>query len=187
MKKEIFPSVMLTGLCLILFCVVYPALVWGVAQLAPGKGEGITLTDKNSQVHFQNIGQSFTQDQYFWSRPSAVNYNAAATGGSNKGPSNPEYLATVQERIDSFLAHHPGVQLSDIPTDMVTASGSGIDPHISVQGAKVQVERVAKIRGVEMEKIERLVEQHIEQPLAGVWGTSRVNVLKLNIALDQLK
>jgi K+-transporting ATPase ATPase C chain len=133
------------------------------------------------------MGQKFDQDQYFWSRPSAVDYNAAGAAGSNKGPSNPDYLKTVQERITYFLKHNPEVKKSEIPSDLVTASGSGLDPNISVQAAKVQVKRIAKIRKIEISKIESLIASNTEKPVFGFLGTEKINVLKLNLALNQLK
>lgn len=187
MKKELLSSLILTFVSLILLCVGFPALIWVIAQASPGKGEGVTIKGADGKIYFENVGQTFTDDKYFWSRPSAVSYNAAATGGSNKGPSNPDYLATVSDRIDTFLAHNPGINRSDIPSDMVTASGSGLDPHISVQGAIIQVPRVARIRGLSENTVKELVAKQTEKPLLGVLGTERINVLKLNIALDQLK
>ena len=186
MKKEIIPSLLLTIVCILFFSGVYPAVIWGIAQVAPNKGEGIIVKDKNGKYYYANIGQKFTADKYFWSRPSAVNYNAAGSGGSNKGPDNPDYLVQVQAVIDTFMVHNPGINKSDIPSDMVTASGSGLDPHISVQGAEVQVARVAKVRGLEKEKVEALVKAHIESPMMGM-GPERVNVLKLNLDLDNLR
>jgi len=138
-------------------------------------------------VGYANIGQKFSVDKYFWSRPSAVNYNAAGSGGSNKGPSNPDYLKDVQAKIDTFMVHNPGINKSEIPADMVTASGSGLDPNISTQAAMVQVKRIAKTRNIPEDKINQLVESKIEKPLIGMFGPEKINVLKLNIALDQLK
>jgi K+-transporting ATPase ATPase C chain len=186
MKKELLPSILLTLICIVCFCVVYPAIVWVMAQAAPGKGGGQTVM-ANGRRYYSNIAQKFTDDKYFWSRPSAVDYNAAGSGGSNKGPSNPEYLATVQQRIDSFLLHNPGVKKTDIPSDMVTASGSGLDPDISVQGAIVQAARVAKSRGLSEEAIKNLVKNNTDGPLFGVLGPEKINVLKLNLALDAMK
>lgn len=187
MKKELLPSLLLTLIMLVFFCIMYPAIVWAIAQATPGKGEGTTVKGADGKVYYENIGQAFTKDRYFWSRPSAVNYNAASTGGSNKGPSNPDYLKTVSDRIDTFLIHNPGIKRSDIPSDMVTASGSGLDPHISVQGAMIQIPRIAKVRGISEDRLTALVTTQIEKPLWGVLGTKRINVLKLNIALDNLK
>ena len=186
MKKEIIPSLLLTIVCILFFSGVYPAVIWGIAQVAPHKGEGITITGKNGKYYYANIGQKFTVDKYFWSRPSAVNYNAAGSGGSNKGPDNPDYLVQVQAAIDTFMVHNPGINKADIPSDMVTASGSGLDPHISVQGAEVQVARIAKVRGLDKDKVESLVKAHTEGPMYGM-GPERVNVLKLNLDLDNLK
>jgi len=186
MKKEIIPSLILTIVCILFFSGVYPAIIWAIAQAGPNKGEGITVKDSKGNYYYENIGQKFSDDKYFWSRPSAVAYNAAGSGGSNKGPDNPDYLVTVQAAIDSFMLHNPGINKADIPSDMVTASGSGLDPHISVEGAEIQVARVAKVRGLDKNKVEALVKAHIDGPMWGM-GPERVNVLKLNIDLDALK
>ena len=187
MKQNILPAIRLTLVCMVFFMGIYSLLILAGAQLAPGKGKGETVMVNNKVVGWKLLGQKFTDDKYFWSRPSAVDYNAAGSGGSNKGPSNPDYLKQVQDRIDSFLVLNPGVKKEEIPSDLVTASGAGLDPHISVQGAYVQVKRIAAVRNIPVEKINNLVENNIEKPLAGLFGTQRVNVLQLNIALDQLK
>lgn len=179
-------AVRLTTICLIFFSGIYTISVWGIAQAAPNNGKGEVTTHK-SKNYYNNVGQLFNNDAYFWSRPSAVDYNAAGSGGSNKGPSNPDYLQTVQARIDTFLVHNPSVSKSDIPSDIVTASGSGLDPHISVQAARVQVDRIAKARNINPETLKTLVAKYTEEPLLGIMGTERINVLKLNIALDDLK
>ena len=186
MKTNIFPAIKLTALALVFFAGVYTAVIWGVAQLAPngGKGEIIMAGDKK---YYANIGQTFTQDQYFNSRPSAVGYNAAGSGGSNKGPSNPEYLAVVQARIDTFLVHNQGVEKKDIPVELVTASGSGLDPDITSKSALVQVKRIAAIRKVSEETVTQIIAKNTEGPLLGLFGPEKINVLKLNVALDALK
>ncbi len=186
MKQHILPAIRLTLFCAVFFMVIYPAAIWSIAQLAPGKGKGETITN-NGNKYYGNIAQNFSDDKYFSSRPSAVAYNAAGAAGSNKGPTNPDYLKEVQGRIDSFLAHNPGIQKSEIPSDLVTASGAGLDPNISVQAATVQVKRIAKIRSIAESSIEQLVASNTEKPLLGLFGTEKINVLKLNIALDQLK
>ncbi|MGN7782901.1 K(+)-transporting ATPase subunit C [Niabella sp. 22666] len=186
MKENIMPAIRLTLVCLVFFCGIYTLIVLGLAQFTPSKGGGETVNE-NGKKYYANVGQKFTEDQYFWSRPSAVDYNAAGAAGSNKGPSNPDYLKTVQQRTDTFLVHNPGIQKEDIPSDLVTASGSGLDPHISVQAARIQVKRIAAIRGINESRVQQLVIQSIEKPLLGLLGTERINVLKLNIALDQLK
>ena len=187
MKQNILPAIRLTVVCMVFFMGIYSLIILAGAQLAPGKGRGETVSFNNNVVGWKLLGQKFTDDKYFRSRPSAVDYNAAGSGGSNKGPTNPDYLQQVKDRIDTFIAHNPGVNKKDIPSDLVTASGAGLDPHISVQGAYVQVKRVAAVRNISEEKIKTLVSQHVEKPLLGLFGTERVNILNLNIALDQLE
>ena len=184
MKSQIFPALKLTFLCLLLFSVIYPLSVWAIAQLAPNKGRGEIVEKEGRVVGYVNVGQSFTDDKYFNSRPSAVSYNAGGSGGSNKGPSNPDYLKDVQTRIDTFLAHNPSVSKAQIPSELVTASGSGLDPHLSPQGAMVQVARIAKERGISEDKIKDLVQKNISKPIVGM---PTVNVLALNLGLDALK
>ena len=187
MKQNIVPAIRLTLVCMVFFMGIYSLVIFGVAQWAPGKGKGEMVVVNNQVVGWKLLGQKFTADKYFWSRPSAVDYNAAGSGGSNKGPTNPDYLQTVRDRIDTFLVHNPGVKKEDIPSDLVTASGAGLDPHVSVQGAYVQVNRIASVRNLPAEQVKALVEKHIEKPLANLFGTERVNVLNLNIALDATK
>jgi K+-transporting ATPase ATPase C chain len=183
--KNIFSILKFTLFMVVLLAVIYPMAIFGIAQLAPNKGKGETITVKGKVVGYQKIGQKFDKSNYFWGRPSAVDYNAAGSGGSNKGPSNSDYLALVQKRIDTFLITHPYLKKSEIPADMVTASGSGLDPNISPQGALIQVKRVAKERSLSEEKVQALVQAKINTP--AVIGTATVNVLELNVALDELK
>ncbi|HWK06824.1 MAG TPA: K(+)-transporting ATPase subunit C [Puia sp.] len=187
MKQHILPALRLTLFCILFFCGVYTFFIWAIARLAPDKGEGQTLSLNGKVVGYALDGQNFTQDRYFWSRPSAVSYNGAGSGGSNKGPSNPDYLKDVQSKIDSFQAHNPGINKEDIPAELVTYSGSGLDPDLSPAGARIQIRRVAAARGLSGDKLTALVEQSVEKPFLGIFGPPRVNVLKLNIALDQLK
>jgi len=187
MKTYILPSLKLTAVLIILCAILYPLLIAGIAKAAPGGGDGVTVSENGKIVGYANIGQKFTEDKYFWGRPSAVDYNAAGSAGSNKGPSNPDYLKTVQERIDSFMVHNPKVKKSDIPSELVTASGSGLDPDISPSAAFIQINRIAKARNINEEKIRQLVTEQIQKPLLGLFGPSKVNVLKLNIALNSLK
>ena len=183
--KNIFSILKFTLFMGVLLAVIYPMAIFGIAQLAPNKGKGETITVNGKVVGYQKIGQKFDKSNYFWGRPSAVDYNAAGSGGSNKGPSNSDYLTLVQKRIDTFLIVHPYLKKSEIPSDMVTASGSGLDPNISPQGALIQVKRVAKERNVSEEKVKALVQAKINTP--AVLGTATVNVLELNVALDELK
>lgn len=186
MKEHISPAIRLTIVCLLFFSGIYTVIVLGIAQLADNKGKGELLVS-NGKTYYANVGQKFTDDKYFYSRPSAVDYNAAGSVGSNKGPSNPDYLNTVQARIDTFLVHNPGISKAEIPSDIVTASGSGLDPHISVQAANIQVKRIAKIRGIAEANLQQLIISNTEQPLLGIFGPESINVLKLNVALDNLK
>src|SRR6188768_4017581 len=146
MKKNLLISLKLTLVLLVLCSALYPLLIAGIGKAAPGGGKGKTLSVNGKAVGYELIGQKFTDDKYFWGRPSAVDYNAAGSAGSNKGPSNPDYLQVVQDRIDSFLVHNPGVKKEEIPADIVTASASGLDPHISPVSAYVQVKRIATVR-----------------------------------------
>jgi potassium-transporting ATPase KdpC subunit len=186
MRTNLFSAIKLTVVCIVFFSGIYTLIILGIAQFTPNDGNGF-IVEANGKTYYENIAQNFTDDEYFWSRPSATGYNAAGSGGSNKGPSNPDYLATVQARIDSFMVHNPAIKRSDIPSDMVTASGSGEDPNITVQGAIVQIPRIAKARNISEETVEALVNQNIEKPLLGLFGTEKINVLKLNIALNNIK
>ena len=185
MRKYILPSLKLTGVMIIICSVVYPIVVAMIGRLTPGRGNGVTVMYNGKVVGYANIGQKFTEDKYFWSRPSAVGYNAAGSGGSNKGPGNPDYLKDVRAHIDTFLAHNPGVRAADIPAELVTYSGSGLDPDLSPAGALIQVKRIAAARQMPEERLAALVERYTERPLWGIFGPAKVNVLKLNIALDK--
>jgi potassium-transporting ATPase KdpC subunit len=184
MKKNLLISLKMTLVMIVLCAVVYPLLIAGIGKATPGGGKGKTVSVNGKVVGYERIGQRFTDDKYFNSRPSAVDYNTSGSAGSNKGPTNPDYLQVVKDRIDTFLVHNPGIKKEEIPADLVTASGSGLDPDISPAAAYVQVKRITAIRGVAEEKVRTLVEQHIEKTIL---GPSVVNVLKLNIALDNLK
>jgi len=186
MKENILPAIRLTLFCALFFSGIYTLSIYGIAQFAPnnGNGEIVTVNGKNQHI---NVAQNFSSDRYFWPRPSAVDYNAAGSGGSNKGIANPDYLAVVQGRIDTFLIKNPGITKSEIPSDIVTASGSGIDPDISIQAAKIQAKRIAATRQLSEGEILKLIKNQTETPLLGMLGTQKINVLQLNIALDQLK
>lgn len=184
MKKYLMPSLKLTVVLIIICAVLYPLLIAAIAKLAPGAGGGEKLMVNGKVVGYANIGQKFTEDKYLRGRPSAADYNAAGSAGSNKGPSNPDYLKTVQDRVDSFLVHNPTLKRDQIPADMVTASGSGLDPDISIQGAMIQVDRIAEARNISVAAVKELVNKQTEKPML---GPAHINVLKLNIELDKLK
>jgi K+-transporting ATPase ATPase C chain len=186
MKQHILPALRLTLICIIVFIGLYTLLILGIAQAAPNNGKGETVLVNTKKVGYTLEGQNFTADSYFNSRPSAAGYNAAGSSGSNKGPSNPGYLKQVQERIDTFLVHNPGISKSAIPSELVTASGSGLDPDLSPAAAKIQAKRIAAVRKIDEHTIDVLIDQNIVQPLLGMFGPSKVNVLQLNILLDKL-
>lgn len=185
MKNHIIPAIRLTLFCAVFFCGFYTLSILGIVQLAPNGGKGEIITAKGKTYHV-NVAQNFTEDKYFWPRPSAVDYNGAGSGGSNKGPSNPDYLAEVKARIDTFMLKNPEINREDIPSELVTASGSGLDPHISVAAAKIQVKRIAKARNLPEDKVEAIITANTEEPLLGFLGTEKINVLKLNLALNNL-
>ena len=184
MKNNLLISLKLTLLMIILCSVMYPLLISVAGKAAAGGGDGETVTVNNKVVGYANIGQKFTDDKYFWSRPSAVDYNAAGSAGSNNGPSNPDYLKIVSDRIDSFLVHNPGVKKEEVPAEMVTASGSGLDPDISLSSAHIQVKRIAKARDLDESKLKELINRHLNKnPI----GPDKINVLQLNVAMDAMK
>lgn len=183
MKKYFLQAIKMTAVMLVLCCVVYFAIVYLIGKAAPSGGDGEKILVNGKVVGYSRIGQKFTEDRYFWGRPSAIDYNSAGSAGSNKGPLNPDYLKLVQDRIDSFLVHNPRVSREQIPAEMVTASGSGLDPHISPASGYIQVARVARTRSVDAAQVKALVDEQIE---SNPFGPDVINVLKLNIALDSL-
>lgn len=173
----------------VLLGISYVLVLWLFGKVAgPGNGNAETVEVNGKVVGAANVGQQFTRDIYFWGRPSCAGdgYDAANSCGSNKGPTNPEYLAEVEARIDTFLVHHPYLGRKEVPAEMVTASGSGLDPDITPQSARVQVKRVAAARHLDEQAVASLVEQSIQRPLLGIFGPAKVNVLKLNVSLDEL-
>ncbi len=187
MKKYLVQSIRLTLVLTVLLSIIYPLGIALMGKLSKGNGEGEKVYKNGRVVGYALIGQSFKKPEYFWGRPSAVGYNAAGSAGSNKGPSNTEYLKEVSNRIDTLLKYNPSLDRTAIPADMVTASGSGLDPDISVQGAKIQIKRIAAYRNIEEKKIAELVTLHTKGPLLGLFGPSTINVLRLNLALDEIK
>ena len=183
--KNLWISLKITLAMCIVLGVGYVLVLRGVSALAgPNGGQAETLTLDGRVVGAANVGQQFTGGRYFWGRPSAVDYNGGGSGGSNKATTNPEYLAEIEARIDTFLAAHPYLTRKDVPSEIVTASGSGLDPDISPAAAYVQVKRVADARGLSEETVRTIVEEQVQQPWLGLFGTQKVNVLKLNLALD---
>lgn len=183
--KNLWISLKITVVMCVVLTVGYVLILRLTAAVAsPNDGEAELVETEGKVVGAANVGQVFTDSIYFWGRPSAVDYNGGGSGGSNKATTNPEYLAEVEERIETFLAAHPYLSREEVPSEMVTASGSGLDPDISVRGAEVQIRRVAQARGMSEEQVRGIVEEATRKPWLGLFGTSKVNVLKLNVALD---
>ncbi len=182
-------SLLLTFMLLVLLAGMYPLFIVGVAYVAGSNhGKGDIILRNGKIVGFANVAQGFASDRYFSSRPSAFGYDATGGSyGSNAGPANPGYLATVRARIDTFMRHNPEISRRQIPSELVTASGSGLDPHLSPEAAHVQIPRIAKARGLGRARVKALVDAHVQGPLLGIMGPRTVNVLKLNLALDLLK
>jgi len=187
MKTLIRPAVSLFVLLSVVTGIVYPLAVTGIAKVAfPEQAGGSLIVKDGKAVGSRLIGQNFTDPKYFWGRPSATGpmpYNAAASGGSNQGPLNPALADAVKGRIEALKAADPGNRLP-IPADLVTASASGLDPHISPAAADYQIGRVARVRGLDPAAVVALIGQYTEDRQWGIFGEPRVNVLALNLALD---
>lgn len=187
MLKEIRPAVASFAVLTLVTGVVYPYAVTGLAQaLMPVRANGSLIVQGGQVVGSTLIGQPFSDPKHFWGRPSATGptpYNAAASSGSNQGPTNPALVAAVQARVQALREADPG-NSAPVPVDLVTAFGSGLDPHISPAAAAYQVDRVARARGLDPETVRQLVAAHTEKRQFGVLGEPRVHVLRLNLALD---
>jgi len=189
MIKEFKPALLLFVLLTLLTGAAYPLLVTGIAQvLFPGRADGSLIEGDGKSMGSELIGQPFSDPRYFWGRPSAtapVPYNAGASSGSNLGPTNPALEEAVKARIEALRAADPG-NTAPIPVDLVTASASGLDPHISPAAAEYQVGRIARVRGLDASTVRALMAQHTQGRQLWALGEPRVNVLMLNLALDGL-
>ena len=189
MLKELKPALLLLLVLTLLTGAIYPLLVTGLAQgLFHHQANGSLINQDGKVLGSELIGQPFSDPKYFWSRPSATSpmpYNGGSSSGSNLGPLNPALEDAVKARIAALKAADPG-NTAPIPVDLVTASASGLDPHISPAAAEYQVMRVARLRSLPVKEVRRLVATHTESRQLGVLGEPRVNVLTLNLALDQL-
>ena len=183
MFKELRPAALAFVVLTLITGIVYPLIVTAFAQLFSGKATGSVIVVNGKAVGSELIGQPFSDPKYFWSRPSATSpqpYNGASSSGSNLGPTNKALHEAVAERLKQF-------EQKPVPADLVTASASGLDPHISPEAAQFQVSRVAKARGLTEDRIQELLDRHTEARTFGLLGEPRVNVLRLNLALDALK
>ena len=189
MASLLRPALTLFILMSVITGLLYPLLSTGIARaLFPTQAAGSLIEQDGKVIGSALIGQPFTDSRHFWSRPSATSpepYNAAASSGSNQGPLNPALADAVKTRIEALRAADPG-NTQTIPADLVTASASGLDPHISVAAANYQVARVAKSRNLPVNRVQQLVDAQIEARQLGLFGEARVNVLQLNMALDVL-
>jgi len=187
MNPLIRPALSLFVLLTALTGVAYPLIVTGAAKIAfPNQAAGSLVVKDGKAIGSTLIGQNFADPKYFWGRPSAtapMPYNGTGSSGSNQGPLNPALVDAVKGRVDALKAADPG-NTAPVPVDLVTASASGLDPHISVAGAGYQLARVARVRGMAPEAVRALVERHTEGRWLGLLGEPRVNVLALNLALD---
>ena len=190
MKDQIRPALTMLLLLTLLTGLVYPRAVTGLAQLLfPNQANGSLIVRDGKVIGSRLIGQYFDRPEYFWSRPSATApfpYNAAASAGSNLGPTNPALIEAVKARVAALRAADPGND-SPIPVDLVTASGSGLDPHISPAAALYQAQRVARARSLDEAVVRNLIADHTEERQLRLLGERRVNVLQLNLALDALR
>jgi K+-transporting ATPase ATPase C chain len=187
--KEIKPAILLFIAFTILCGGVYPAVVTGIASAVfPKQAKGSFITDKaGREIGSSLIGQPFSDPGYFWPRPSATTgfgYNPSGSGGSNSGPTNPDFIKTVGDRVKTL--HDSGIS-GNVPADLVLASASGLDPHITPESARVQISRVARVRGMNDAELSKLVAAHTEERQLGFLGEPRVNVLELNLEMDKLK
>jgi potassium-transporting ATPase KdpC subunit len=187
MRAQLKPAVIVLALLTLITGVIYPLVVTAIAQVAlPAQANGSLIVKDGKAIGSELIGQSFDDPKYFWGRLSATApfpYNAASSSGSNLGPTNPALIDEVQGRIDTLKAADPS-NTQPNPVDLVTSSGSGLDPHISPAAAEYQVARVARARGLDEAVVRQLVAQHTQGRDLGVLGEPRVNVLDLNLALD---
>lgn len=187
MKRQLKSAILIFLIFTVLTGLIYPLLVTGLAQAVfPHQANGSLIVKGGRAVGSELIGQPFASPRYFWGRPSATGpfpYNAASSSGSNLGPTNPALLDRVKSDVARIRASHPGQ--AAIPVDLVTASASGLDPHISPAAAYYQVERVAAARGLNPSAVRQLVDRHVEGRWLGLIGEPRVNVLELNLDLDR--
>jgi potassium-transporting ATPase KdpC subunit len=182
--KELRPALVALVVFSLLTGIVYPALVMAVGKAAfPREAEGSLVLDRGRVVGSDLIGQTFTDPGYFWGRPSAIGYNAMTSSGTNHGENNPALRAAVAQRIDALRAVDPD-NPAPVPADLVTASASGLDPHITPAAAYYQAARVARARGLAETDVRAIVETHVEARTFGILGEPRVNVLALNRAID---
>jgi K+-transporting ATPase ATPase C chain len=188
--SELRAAILVTVSLAVVCCGIYPVIVYGLAQaLFPQKANGSLITDANGNVQGSRLlGQQFSADKYFHSRPSAAGngYDATSSGGSNLGPTSQKLHDSIAQNVSDYRSQNGLSTNAPVPADAVTASGSGLDPHISPENAELQASRVAKARNVPLEKVRALIAEHTDRADLGLFGDPGVNVLELNLALDAL-
>jgi K+-transporting ATPase ATPase C chain len=190
MRKQILISLKFLLVMTVVTGIFYPLLLTGIAQVAfPGKANGSLITKNGTIIGSDLIGQKFDSVAYFWSRPSAVDYNPIPSGASNFGPTSAKLITLVNQRKSKFVANNEVRDTTAVPLEMIFASGSGLDPHISMEAARMQVKRIAKVRNfnsAQQQKIFDLINRYAEKRQFGILGEDKINVLKLNMKLDEI-
>ncbi|QWG78224.1 MULTISPECIES: K(+)-transporting ATPase subunit C [Bacillus cereus group] len=189
-KKQsiISPIIRITFIFLVLCGLVYPLIVTGIAQavMKDNADGSLIYNDKDEVVGSKLIGQNFTDPRYFHGRVSSIEYKAEASGSNNYAPSNPDLAKRVEKSIDDWKKQNRAIPVTEVPIDLVTNSGSGLDPDISPKAASVQVDRISKLTNISKEKLDQLIKDQTEGAALGLFGEDRVNVLKLNLELQKL-
>jgi|SRR5690242_4122844 len=189
--RDLWIAAKMTLLLTVLTGIIYPILVFGLARaMFPWQAGGSLLSSNGQVIGSAIIGQNFSEEKYFHGRPSAAGdkgYDASSSGGSNLGPTNKTLIGNVEARLKAVVEANPGLRTQDVPVDIVTASGSGLDPEISPAAAEIQVARISRARGIPAELVRSLIRQHTRGRLLGVFGEPGVNVLTLNLALDAVR
>lgn len=181
-KEMLSVSLRLLVVGLILFAVIYPLLVGGIGQIWSDKAGGSLIEYQEDIAGSQLVGQEFTEPYFFHSRPSSINYQASSSGSANLGPDNPELTERVEARLEEISSGE--INVTEVPADLVTESGSALDPHISAEAAYLQIPRVARAANMREEELEQMVEEMVEPRFLGLYGGEKVNVLKLNLRLE---
>jgi potassium-transporting ATPase KdpC subunit len=191
MKTQLIISIKIFAILTVLCGIIYPLFITGIAQVAfPEKANGSLIIQENKVIGSELIGQKFDSEIYFWSRPSATDYSSMPSGGSNLGPTSSKLKQLVADRTALWMKSNPTTEPGKIPSEMLLASASGLDPHISPKAALLQVDRIVKARKFsdqQKQKLLKIVTEQTESPQFSFLGETRINVLTLNIALDKLK
>ncbi|MFW6007235.1 MAG: potassium-transporting ATPase subunit KdpC [Bacillota bacterium] len=182
--KMFTASIKLLLICFIIFSFIYPVLVGGIGQMWSDKSRGSVIEYNKEEIGSELIGQEFTEPIYFHSRPSSINYDARKSAGANLAPNNPQLTSRAEDSIKKLSQEK--MVTEEIPSDLVTESGSALDPHLTPEAAYIQVDRISENTGISREKLKNMIEEDIENKFLGIFGHRRVNVLKLNIRINEV-